>query len=103
MTPQVILRYAFGVAVVALAIPMFATSTLSLLVSFLLFEACVGVYWPAIGTVKSQVVPEDTRATIYNMYRVPLNGIVLVVLLNHMEAKTAFLYCSCMLAVAFAC
>ena len=34
------------------------------------------MYWPSIGTVKSQVVPEESRATIYNIYRVPLNAIV---------------------------
>ena len=34
------------------------------------------MYWPSIGTVKSQVVPEESRASIYNIYRVPLNAIV---------------------------
>ena len=48
-----------------------------------------------------QVVPEETRATIYNIYRVPLNMIVLVVLLNHISTLTAFSCCASMLLVAF--
>jgi hypothetical protein len=26
------------------------------------FLRCVGLYWPAIGTVKSRLVPEEVRA-----------------------------------------
>ena len=59
------------------------------------------MYWPAIGTVKSMVVPEETRATIYNIYRVPLNAIVLGVLLNHISTLTAFSCCAGMLFCAF--
>ena len=59
------------------------------------------MYWPSIGTVKSRVVPEETRATIYNIYRVPLNAIVLGVLLNHISTLTALTCCGAMLFVAF--
>jgi MFS family permease len=96
-----ILIHVFLAAALALAIPIFASSNLMTLVSFMLFEACVGMYWPAIGGVKSQVVPEESRATIYNIYRVPLNGIVLGVLLNHISTTTALSCCSAMLLVAF--
>ena len=80
---------------------LLGSSTIATLSAFLLFEACVGMYWPAIGTVKSMIVPEETRATIYNIYRVPLNMIVLVVLLNHISTLTAFSCCAAMLLVAF--
>ena len=63
----------------------------------------MGIYWPAMGTVRSQVVPEETRATIYNIFRVPLNAIVLGVLLNQMSTLTAFMCCSGMLLIAFVC
>lgn len=43
---------------------------------FLLFEFCVGIYFPSMGTLKSLLVPERIRATVYNIYRVPLNAIV---------------------------
>ena len=50
-----------------------------------------------------QVVPESSRATIYNLFRVPLNAIVLAVLLNDMSVSTAFLWTSLMLFVAGVC
>ena len=50
--------------------------------------------------MKSRLVPEEARATIYNLYRVPLNAIVLAVLLNHMETGTAFGCCAAMLGAA---
>jgi len=38
-------------------------------VAFLVFEAAVGLYFPMIGTLKGEIVPEDMRSTIYNIYR----------------------------------
>ena len=61
MTSDKILTYVFVVASIALALPLAAgSSTIGTLVAFLLFEACVGMYWPAIGTVKSQVTTAGT-------------------------------------------
>ena len=91
------LRAVFVVSSLALAVPTFTTDPALTLGAMCVFEAAVGIYWPAIGTVKSQVVPEDSRATIYNIFRVPLNGVVLAVLLNHMETSTAFSICAAML------
>ena len=96
-----LLTFVFFVAAVALGLPLLSSGTPVVLFAFLLFEACVGVYWPAMGTVRSQVVPEETRATIYNIFRVPLNAIVLGVLLNQMATSTALTACSGMLCVAF--
>jgi hypothetical protein len=97
------LKYVFFIASIALASPVFIPGVESTLCAFLLFEACVGIYWPAMGTVRSQVVPEATRATIYNIFRVPLNAIVLSVLLNNMKPQVAFGWCGGMLFVACLC
>lgn len=98
--PEKLLRNVFFFSSFALALPLLSNATSTLLVSFLLFEAAVGVYWPSIGTVKSQVVPEASRATIYNLFRVPLNAIVLGVLLNDMSVNTAFMATAVMLLIA---
>jgi len=100
--PVAILRLVFLVAAISVSLPCFFTSNLAVLIGFLLFEGCVGIYFPAMGTVKSQIVPEEARATIYNIFRIPLNAIVLAVLLNHMETATAFFCCGVLLAAAFA-
>lgn len=49
-----------------------------LLAAFIVFEIAVGLYFPAMGTLKSKVVPEECRTTIYNIYRIPLNIVVVL-------------------------
>lgn len=85
-----------------IAVFVFATSTLCMgvinmtnsdtiaFISMLIFELCVGMYFPIMGTLKSNIVPESQRSAIYNLYRVPLNFIVLVCLLTDLTPKQAF-------------
>jgi len=68
--------------------------------AFLLFEACVGMYFPMMGTLKGQVVPEEIRSTVYNIYRVPLNSIVVLTLVMKFETQLSFLITTVMLGVA---
>jgi len=42
-------------------------------IAFLLYEVAVGMYFPAIGYLRSQIIPEHYRASIANWYRVPMN------------------------------
>jgi len=67
---------------------------------FLCFEACVGIYMPAIGALKSELVPEEARAGVYNWYRVPLNLVVCSVILTDLSLRSAFLVCAGLLAVS---
>ena len=48
--------------------------------AFLVLEISVGIYFPAIGYLRSQVIPESLRANIMNWFRVPLNIIICLVL-----------------------
>ena len=52
------------------------------LLAFCVFEACVGVFWPTMMKLRADYVPEELRATIINIFRVPLNLFVCVVLGN---------------------
>mmetsp|Transcript_36444 Transcript_36444/g.84086 ORF Transcript_36444/g.84086 Transcript_36444/m.84086 type:complete len:509 (+) Transcript_36444:63-1589(+) len=81
-------------------------SEIMIFAGFLAFEACVGAYFPCVSTVKSAVVPEEARAGVYNVYRVPLNLCVVLLLLADLELKDSFALCSTLLifsviAVAF--
>mmetsp|Transcript_54817 Transcript_54817/g.155958 ORF Transcript_54817/g.155958 Transcript_54817/m.155958 type:complete len:476 (-) Transcript_54817:44-1471(-) len=69
--------------------------------SFIVFEFCVGLYFPAIGLVKSEVVPERVRATMYNIYRVPLNAVVVALLLTNISFVRVFAICAVLMGVAF--
>ncbi|KAH9315472.1 hypothetical protein KI387_024099, partial [Taxus chinensis] len=52
------------------------------LLGFCIFEACVGIFWPSIMKMRSQYIPEESRSTIMNFFRMPLNIFVCVVLYN---------------------
>merc|ERR1711920_74038 len=72
-------------------------------VAFLAFEACVGLYFPMIGTLKGDIVPEEKRSTIYNIYRFPLNVAVLLPLLLNFSITTTFVVTTFILVNALVC
>jgi len=74
--------YIFAVASVSLAVPIFFKNHTFRLISFFVFEICVGMFWPSSGLMRSRYVPEEVRATVMNIFRIPLNIIVVLVLAN---------------------
>mmetsp|Transcript_6296 Transcript_6296/g.10606 ORF Transcript_6296/g.10606 Transcript_6296/m.10606 type:complete len:496 (-) Transcript_6296:45-1532(-) len=72
----------------------------AIFMGFIAFEACVGAYFPAVGTLKSHVVPEEARAGVYNLYRLPLNAVVICILLGNMSLRASFMSCCGFLALA---
>merc|ERR1719335_1310395 len=68
--------------------------------AFVAFEVCVGIYFPSICTLKSEAVPEAHRATIYNIFRAPMNAIVVSVLLVNPDLMPTFKLVSHMLLAA---
>ena len=45
-------------------------------------QLLVGIFWPSMMKLRSQYVPESIRATTLNLFRVPLNLFVCLVLYN---------------------
>jgi len=90
----------FGVGSVAMAIVALEISDSVSFVGMNLFEVCVGMYFPIMGTMKGGIVPEDHRAAIYNLYRIPLNFIVLFSLLTDLTPRVSFTLNATMLATA---
>ncbi|KAJ3004209.1 Molybdate-anion transporter, partial [Thoreauomyces humboldtii] len=74
--------WTFAVACVSLLLPVIFSDETTLFFSFNLFELCCGLYFPTLGTLRSKLVPEETRTTVMNVFRVPLNLIVVVALLK---------------------
>lgn len=74
----------------------------TMLAEFLIFELAVGLYFPAMGTLKGRIVPEDSRATLYNMYRVPLNVIVVLALMFKAEPAQTLALTSALLSAGTA-
>ena len=99
--PEDFARPLFVVASLFLLAPVVAPSNYVLaLVAFLLFEGVVGCYFPALGTLKSKIVPDAQRSTIYNIFRVPLNVLVLLVLLSKLPTQTVFAVSALLLLAA---
>lgn len=80
-----LLRMSFFLALVAIILSAGAMKMVSLypqdtgkytlvaFFAFLLYEVAVGMYFPAIGYLRSQIIPEQFRASIANWYRIPMN------------------------------
>merc|ERR1711957_218791 len=61
----------------ALAMPFAA-----MVAAFFAFEACVGLYFPSIGTLRSKYLPDSHRTVIMNLFGIPLNALVVSVFLS---------------------
>ena len=59
-------------------------------IGMLIYEFCIGVYFPAMGTLKATLVPETERSAIYNVFRLPLNLIVLGWLVGDFTMQNTF-------------
>lgn len=57
-------------------------SLVPLIASLFAFEACVGMYFPLIGTLRSKYLPDAYRGVIMNLFGIPLNLIVVGVFLS---------------------
>lgn len=73
--------------------------------SFLLFETTVGVFYPAYGVIKSEKIPEEIRSSVMNIFRIPLNAFVVLLLLKikYLSSTVVFSICTCAHACAFLC
>ncbi|KAL8917471.1 MAG: hypothetical protein Q9172_005838 [Xanthocarpia lactea] len=73
---------------------------------FCLFEACVGMYFPAMGYQKGKVVADGERAHIYGLLRIPFNIFVVVALSLTKEGdayrEVIFMTCSGLLLIVSA-
>lgn len=49
------------------------SSTTILLMAYHLFEFTTGLYYPAISSLKAEEIPEETRAAVMTLLRIPMN------------------------------
>lgn len=79
-TPPFILKGAMMLGFVSMIACFFATRESSpndklAFGAFLTLEVAVGMYFPAIGYLRSKIIPEEHRASIMNWFRLPTNAI----------------------------
>ena len=89
------------VAGVSLSTPLWTKDISIRFFAFLIFEISVGFYFPAIGTLKSIFVEDSVRATVYNIFRIPLNAIVASILLAKLKnLTTKFLLATVLMGIS---
>lgn len=85
----------------SMAIPVMCVSVVStpspycqemILGSFIVVEFCVGLFMPVAGTLRSKYVPDSLQGAILNIFRLPLNAIVVsgTYATDHLEASLVF-------------
>jgi MFS family permease len=84
-----------GAALCAMVPAYFGDNKTLVYLSFLGFELICGIFFPAFGTLRSKYIPEDTRASVMNFFRIPLNAFVVVLLMwvKHLSIATVFFVC----------
>lgn len=93
-SPESFMRLVLFIASVSLIIPIFLPENKPLIFGgFIIFEVCVGIFWPSMGTMRGQYVPEATRSTVMNFFRIPLNLIVIIILLQDLPMILIFKCC----------
>mmetsp|Transcript_20012 Transcript_20012/g.43529 ORF Transcript_20012/g.43529 Transcript_20012/m.43529 type:complete len:571 (-) Transcript_20012:497-2209(-) len=77
----------------------------AIIIAFFAFEACVGIYFPSIGIIRSQVLPESHRPVIMTLFAVPLNLLVVGVIFFHssLDEVGALTIASFAMGIATAC
>mmetsp|Transcript_65469 Transcript_65469/g.76923 ORF Transcript_65469/g.76923 Transcript_65469/m.76923 type:complete len:476 (-) Transcript_65469:77-1504(-) len=72
----------YTLAAVSMAVPSLcfgsagASCFETVLICFVLCEFCVGLFMPVAGTLRSKYIPDSLQGAILNIFRLPLNSIV---------------------------
>ena len=111
---QLIVNMAIVMALVSMVICVGSTKPLNehpqmSYLAFLFIEISCGLYFPAMGSLRSRYLPETHRASIMNWFRVPLNLIACIGLLilhddpSKSGTRHIFVICSLLLSIALFC
>jgi len=101
-----------AIATIAMSTATYTVSSASaasglpaLIASFFAFEACVGMYFPSIGTLRSKYIPDSHRSVIMNLFGIPLNVLVVSVFMfvKYLGVNGALGISSAALALATLC
>lgn len=84
------------VAAASMFIPVMAANNfLAVFSSFLIFEMCVGMWFSASASMRSRYFPNGVMSTVMNIFRVPLNILVVTgtKMTDNYSTETVFLVC----------
>lgn len=78
-------------------------SKVIIFICFLLYELTVGIFYPSFGTIKSIKISENIRSIVLNIFRIPLNLFIIIILLKikHLNKKIIFFICFLLLFLSY--
>jgi len=83
---------------------MFYDSKAIVYCSFLVFEVCCGIFFPGYGVIKSAEIPEQVRSSVMNIFRIPVNLVVVLVLMQKgVHPQNIFGFCTGAHAIGLLC
>ena len=81
--PEACAAFVYSLAAVSMAVPAFHLAKserdgafFPILSCFMVVECCVGLFMPVAGTLRSKYVPDALQGAILNIFRLPLNAVV---------------------------
>eukprot|EP00903_Cladosiphon_okamuranus_P019296 g17737.t1 len=81
-SPEACLVLATGLGSVALGASSMELRSGKLLLMLLVYETCIGLYFPAMATCRSKYIDDRVRGTIMNITRVPVNLVAALMMLG---------------------
>lgn len=102
LTPVALLTRILLCAACTLFVPFVTSNKTLLILSFIAFEFCCGIYFPTVASIRSIIIPEDFRSTIMSIFRVGLNLLVIIALnvTGSLSTSTTFFICTIWLLIA---
>jgi hypothetical protein len=49
---------------------------------FLVYEVSIGLFYPTYSKIKSEYLPSEVRGTLMNVFKIPFNFIVVILLIT---------------------
>lgn len=68
----------FLAAAVAMLVPIYTNNYMYVLAAFLVIEVVVGMFYACAATMRSEYIPDALQSSIMNIFRLPLNILVVV-------------------------
>ena len=95
----------FLVAALSMLVPLYSSNYMSMLLAFMLLEVCVGMFFACAATMRSEYIPDALQSSVMNVFRVPLNLIVVIgtKLSDVASPRVVFLTCAVWFAMASLC
>ncbi|KAI9496357.1 hypothetical protein BDB00DRAFT_810124 [Zychaea mexicana] len=98
-TKDRLLVLALGLASTSFGAMMYdeATSLPILVVAYHVFEFSTGLYYPSLSSLKAEAIPEETRAAVMTLLRIPMNVGVGIIMWHVDDLSTPMLFAICSL------